>query len=77
MGDGDRPRSGLRDLASPEWAKTRHAAASPLATARGVRYTGARPCPILPVELLVKDRAALWYVVNARLPITSAGRCRP
>ena len=46
-GDGDRPRSDLRDRASPEWAKTRHAASSPLAIAWGARYAGARPCPIL------------------------------
>ncbi len=46
MGDGDRPRSGLRDRASPEGAKTRYAALSPLAIAWGARTAGARPCPI-------------------------------
>ena len=60
MGDGDGPRSGLRDRASPEWSETRHAASSPLAIARAARTMGARPCPMPHVESLAPNRLLLY-----------------
>ena len=65
MGDDDRPRSGLRDLASPEWAKTRQRGFVAIGDSMGARYEGARPCPILLVELLVPN-------VFSALPIRPA-----
>ena len=55
MDDDDRPRSGLRDRASPEWARTRQRGFVAIGDSMGARYAGARPCPILLVELLVSN----------------------
>jgi hypothetical protein len=44
-GDGDRPRSGLRDRASPEWAKTRRRGFVAVGDSTGRPDYGRAPLP--------------------------------